>query len=102
MTITPEPRPKVAELKLNEHDYKFKKDEEVGDIAYYVNEDAGVTYEVDMRGGVVKGITYSPTSKQAALRCPGVGELIVKTFKFGEYLGVDPNGTDKLLNNFGP
>jgi hypothetical protein len=100
ITITPEPRPTVTGLKLNDRDYKFKRDGEVLDIAYYVNEDAGITYEVDTREGVVKGITYSPTSKQAALRCPGAGERILQTFKFGEYIGVDPKGGDRLLNNF--
>lgn len=100
ITITPEPRPTITELKLNERDYIFTRDEEVIDSAYYVNEEDGVSYEVNTREGVVKGITYSPTSKQAALRCPGAGDLIVKTFKFGEYLGVTPSGDDGLLKDF--
>jgi hypothetical protein len=100
ITLTPKRRFKVTEVNLNNHDYKLKQDEEVGDIAYYVNEDAGISYEVDIREGVVKGITYSPTSKQAPIRCQGAGENILKTVKLGECLGVDLSGDKKLLNDF--
>ena len=99
-TITPEPQLKVTERRLNDQGYKLKQDGDVGDIAYYINEDAGIRYEVNTREGVVKGITYLPTSKQATLRCSGSGESIVKTFKFGEYLGANLSGDNKLLNNF--
>lgn len=100
LTITPDRPLKVTELNLSDRDYKLKQDGDVNDVAYYVNEDAGIVYQVDTRGGVVKGITYSPTSKQTALRCPGAGEAIVETVKFGEYLGVGLNGDKKLFNDF--
>jgi hypothetical protein len=58
------------ELKLDRTKYEKKPDEELSYIFHYVDEKAGIRYEVDESGGLVVFIEYFPSTLEAKLKCP--------------------------------
>ena len=72
ISVSPKPnRLKFADLRLEESKFKKERDREVGDVYHYINEEEGVTYEVDTSyDDAVTLISYYPAAKDAGLRCP--------------------------------
>jgi hypothetical protein len=72
ISVSPKPnRLQFADLRLEESKFKKERDREVGDVYHYINEEEGVTYEVDMSyDDAVTLISYYPAAKDAGLRCP--------------------------------
>lgn len=64
----------LADLKINESKYKKIADPHVLGNFYYTNEEEGVT--ISTYNGRVKYIEYTPTAKDAYLRCPGYAPIV--------------------------
>ncbi len=69
ISIEPNTKPKVVDLKLDESKYHKARDPEVRYLTHYTNETEGVSIEVNTDEGVVNAFRYSPMSKDNNLRC---------------------------------
>lgn len=61
--------PKTETLALEETRYVKRRDLHLENVYYYVNEEAGVNYTVDVVRGVVTSIEYYPSAKDSHRRC---------------------------------
>jgi hypothetical protein len=67
VSVTPKPKPLFSRLKLNMKGYRRIDDVETPGAVHYVNEEEGVTYEVQSDRVVV--IFYVPQARDKHLRC---------------------------------
>jgi hypothetical protein len=74
ISVEPNTKPKLAELKLDESKYKKRPDPEILDLAYYTDEEEGISIEVNTANGVVTSFNYWPTSSENSLRCSSPAE----------------------------
>lgn len=70
ISVYPYIKPKIADFKLDPSKYNKTRDPEVLFLAYYTNEEEGISIEVNTDEGVVNAIRYSPMYKDQHLRCP--------------------------------
>ena len=70
ISVEPNVKPKLTDLKLDESKYDKARDPEVLFITYYTNEEEGISIEVNTEEGTVTTFRYSPMSKDNHLRCP--------------------------------
>jgi hypothetical protein len=70
-SIYPKVRPKLSELKLDFSKFKNSDDPELVGNAFYMNEEEGIGFEVDV-SGIVMGFYYEPAAKDKTLRCSHV------------------------------
>jgi hypothetical protein len=70
ISVYPNIKPKVVDLKLDESKYRKVRDGELSSIIYYTNEEGGISIEVNIEQGVANAFRYSDTSKDYYLRCP--------------------------------
>lgn len=102
ISITPKPHQlKFDDLTLDESKFKKERDKEVGGVIHYVNEEEGVTYEVDTRyDDEVTLVSYYPVTKDAHLRCHTSGDDLEETTKFDSYSDIPFESEKKRLNSF--
>jgi outer membrane protein OmpA-like peptidoglycan-associated protein len=102
ISVTPKPNLlKLADLKLDESKFIRKRDAEVGDVIHYVNEEEGITYEIDMSyDNAVTLITYYPAREDANLRCPSSRAGLEGAIKFDSYSNISFKREKKHLDNF--
>ena len=50
--------------------YRIVRDEDRREVIHYIDEQAGIEYNVDETSGIVGLIKYLPTTEQKILRCP--------------------------------
>ena len=62
--------PKTETLALEGTKYVKRRDLHLENIYYYVNEEAGVNYTVDVSRGVATSIEYYPSARDSYRRCP--------------------------------
>ncbi len=67
MSFSPKLKRKVADLKLDPKRFRKVIDEHVGGVIYFINDDLGLTYEVQR--GKVDAIYYEPGTKDEHLYC---------------------------------
>lgn len=71
-SFTPTEKKKVSAFKLNPKKFRKVVDDHVGGVIYYINDDKGITYEVqDERVDVVY---YEPASSNSHLYCSSTTE----------------------------
>jgi hypothetical protein len=102
--IYPKEKPKLADLKLDESKYKKERDPHYLSLINYIDEEEGVSIEINMNTGMVNSITYSPGAKDNYLRCPAPAENpddgIEDSRKFNEYSNLSFDAEKKRLNDF--
>jgi hypothetical protein len=94
--------PALAGIKLDERKYVKRRDYHNESIYYYINQEEGINYTVDVGAGLVTGIEYYPSAKDNNRRCSPVKDSTVGTkeaSKFEEYVGA-PIDENKKLDNF--
>jgi len=67
MSFSPNIKKPVSTLKLDPKRFRKVIDDHVGGIIYYINDESGLTYEV--QGGKVDAIYYQPGKKDDHLYC---------------------------------
>lgn len=67
MSFSPNLKKPVSDLKLNPKKFRRVTDEHVGGVVYYINDELGLTYEVQQ--GKVDVIYYQPGKKYDYLYC---------------------------------
>jgi hypothetical protein len=99
-----DPKPEVANLKIDESKYKKVRDQDYLSVVYYKDEEEGISIEVNMDTGLVNGITYLPAAKDNYLRCPAPAENsddgIEDSRKFDEYSNLSFDEEKKHLSDF--
>jgi hypothetical protein len=107
-TVSPKATLPVADLKLEETNYKRVLDSHVQGIVYYFNKEQGIRIETRLLGGGredVNSITYEPAAKDNYLRCagaPAVSDVDVTTpppTKFDEYSNIAFSDEKARLGN---
>ena len=72
MSFSPRLKKRVSALKLDRKRFRKVIDEHVGGVIYYINDDLGLTFEV--QGGKVDAIYYEPGKKDEHLHCGEPGD----------------------------
>lgn len=67
-SIYPKVKPKLSELKVDLSKFRKTDDPELVGNAFYMNEEEGSGFEVDV-SGIVMGFYYEPAAKDKNLRC---------------------------------
>jgi hypothetical protein len=67
MSFSPNVKNSVSTLKLDPRRFRKVIDDHVGGVIYYINDELGLTYEV--QGGKVDAIYYQPGKKDEHLYC---------------------------------
>jgi hypothetical protein len=67
--VSPRSKQSFSDLPIDKTKFKKKDDPHLPGISYYVDEDAGITYEVSIIGTVMY-VSYGPKAKDTHLRCP--------------------------------
>jgi hypothetical protein len=67
ISFSPRLKKRVSALKLDRKRFRKVIDEHVGGVIYYINDDLGLTFEV--QGGKVDAIYYEPGKKDEHLHC---------------------------------
>jgi len=67
--VTPKTPLIFKDLGLGGH-YKMVRDEDRLDVIHYIDEEAGLEYNVDEPSGIVGLIKYVPNAGDKSLRCP--------------------------------
>jgi hypothetical protein len=97
ISITLKTNPPVASLSLN-NKYEREEDNHNKDIIYYVDREAGISYET--YEGRVTGVYYTPTTKDNPLRCSSSSEKEShRPLKFDEYGDIAFNDEKARLDN---
>jgi hypothetical protein len=98
------PKPNLlrfADLKLDERRYKKETNDHVQYMINYINEEEGISYEVDTRDdNIVTAIEYFPATKDAYLRCPASGDDLEMTTKFDSYSDIPFESEKQRLDCF--
>lgn len=105
VSVEPNPKPKFADLKLEESKYDKRPDGDYLDSTSYVDEVNGINITVNTAEGVVTSFSYWPTSKQNYLRCSAPAENPYQfsgflPHKFAEYSNISPARERKQLSGF--
>jgi hypothetical protein len=88
-------------LKLDLTKYKKMQDDELSYIFNYVDENEGLSYQVNERiSGLVTGIKYFPAATDAKLSCPEPANYLKETIKFAEYSEISWAAEKKRLDKF--
>ncbi len=61
---------KLSEVKLDEKKFQKRRDVNLENVYYYLNEVEGINYTVDSVAGVVTAIEYYPMKRDKRLKCP--------------------------------
>jgi len=75
--ITPKRDLNFKDLGLDGH-YKVVRDEDRLDVIHYIDEEAGIEYNVHEPSGIVGLIKYRPTAGDKTLRCPSRRNKVIK------------------------
>lgn len=67
--FTPKHRTRIADLKLDPRKFKRVVDEHIIGILYYVNDEEGITYQV--QSGKIDFVEYHPAKRDEHLYCGG-------------------------------
>ena|ERR1044071_4798677 len=70
ITVHPKPNSQFSALKLDENKFKKTRNGHIAAIVSYINEEDGLSIEVDEESDAVRGYYYGPTRKEKHLRCP--------------------------------
>ncbi len=92
ISVEPNVKPKLADLKFSENKYKRIPDPELLDLTSYTNDDDGISITVNTKEGLVTAYSYSPMSKEKYLLCP------TPTDHSTEILGIVPHKIDEYSN----
>jgi hypothetical protein len=106
ISVEPNIKPKLAELKLDETSFGRHPDPEVRDFVYYTNDHDGISIEVNETEGTVTTVTYSPSITDQHLACPEVDsslkDLGMVAHKVDEYFAspadIQEERLDKLAS----
>lgn len=93
---------KFSELNLDLSKYLKTQDDTFA--SYYTNNEQGITYEVP-QSGVINVVTYSPSLKDNALRCPGwpllsAQQALIGPSSFDDYSDIPWADETGRLDNF--
>ena len=110
ITVHPNAKLLVNDLKLDKRKYERVADYHVQGIVYYFNKEDGVRISarlLEKEGEDVDSITYEPTPEDRSLRCspssvqpPGANEKEYLIRKFDEYSNIRFSDEKARLNNF--
>jgi hypothetical protein len=75
--VTPKTDLNIKDLGLGER-YKRVRDEDRPEVIHYIDEQAGIEYNVDESSGTVGLIKYMPTAGNKTLRCPSRVNKVIK------------------------
>jgi hypothetical protein len=75
--FTPKTDLNIKDLGLGER-YKRVRDEDRPEVIHYIDEQAGIEYNVDESSGTVGLIKYMPTAGNKTLRCPSRVNKVIK------------------------
>ena len=110
ITVHPNAKLLVNDLKLDKRKYERVADYHVQGIVYYFNKEDGVRISarlLEKEGEDVDSITYEPTPEDSSLRCspssvqsPGTNEKEYLIRKFDEYSNIRFSDEKARLNNF--
>lgn len=67
--VSPKNPLKLAEVKLDESKYEKRKDNHLENIYYYVSQNEGINWTVDIAQGIVTNVEYYPAARDANLKC---------------------------------
>ena len=67
LAFSPKHKRRIASLKLDPKKFRKVVDQHLGGVIYYINDDEGITYEV--QSGKVDAIEYGPAKKHDHLYC---------------------------------
>ena len=67
VNFTPKYRKRIADLKLDPKKYRTIVDDHVIGVLYYVNDEEGITYQV--QSGRIDSVEYHPTKRDEHLYC---------------------------------
>ena len=74
--VHPNTPSKFSELKLDERNFEKRRDPNLQNVYYYVNEKEGINYTVDAAADAVTSLEYYPLASDKRLKCvpkrPGV------------------------------
>jgi hypothetical protein len=90
----------AADLNLGHSKYKKLRDEHVGNIVHYIDEEDGIEYNVDETNGMVGLVKYLPSASDKNLLCPESPNRLRETVKFDEYSGISFAAEKKRLDKF--
>lgn len=100
ISVMPDVKPRFADLRLDVHKFSLERGGEIEFIVKYVNEEEGISYEVNTGGGLVESIRYFPTARDSPLRCPTSGVPATATLKVAEYSNSSHKAEARLLDSF--
>jgi hypothetical protein len=90
-----------SDLKLDLTKYKKKQDDELSYIFNYVDENEGLSYQVNERiSGSVTVIKYFPAARDEKLKCPEPANYLKESIKFAEFSDFSPKTEKKHLDAF--
>jgi hypothetical protein len=102
-------KPSLADFKIDESKYKKVTDPHLLNIAYYNNEEEGVSFAVDGNLGVVNNITYFPAARHNHQRCSNsaaknsdesINDGLTTSQKFDEYSSISFAQEKERLDQF--
>jgi hypothetical protein len=104
ISIRVRPRPnllRLSDLKLDESKYKKETNGHVRNIVSFINVEEGISYDVDTSAdGMVTAVEYSPTAKDAYLRCPDAEQYLERTTKLDTYSDMNFEREKEHLDSF--
>jgi hypothetical protein len=90
-----------SDLKLDLTKYKKMQDDELSYVFNYVDENEGLSYQVNERiSGLVTVIKYFPAARDEKLGCPEPANHLRETIKFDEYSEISWAAEKKRLDKF--
>lgn len=106
INVRPKSTVVLADLKLDEKKYRKIPDGHFNDTFHYVNDDNGISIEVDEPRGKVRCFSYGPVVSDLKLQCPDAANRLPvgrgqadSLFKFDEYGDLAPNGEHERLDS---
>lgn len=87
VNFSPKNRTRIADLKLDPKKFRTIVDDHVIGILYYVNDEEGITYQV--QGGKIDFIEYHPAKKDEHLYCGDPGGGKQRAMKQSDIIGAE-------------
>ncbi|MDX6614103.1 MAG: hypothetical protein QOD75_3289 [Blastocatellia bacterium] len=69
VSVSPKSPLKLSEVQLEETKYEKRRDNHLESIYYYVNQNEGINWTVDVAQGIVTNVEYYPSASDASLKC---------------------------------
>lgn len=89
----------LSNFNLDESKYRKEKDPHVEFITHYINEEEGVSYEVEGKNEIT-AIRYFPGANDRHLRCPLTYDPLEETLKVDEYGDISFESEKGRLDSF--